>query len=149
MWSCYTWPDPFCTILPWSCTILHLYYFALVQYFGHLMWRTDSLEKTLLLGKIEGRRRSGWQRMRWHQWLDGHAFEQAPGVGDGKPDVLQSMGSQRVRCEWATELNWTDNNDTKIHETFHILRGLPWICLQCRSPGFNPWVGKIPWRKAW
>ena len=35
-----------------------------LQYFGHLMWRTDSLEKTLLLGKIEGRRRSGWQRMR-------------------------------------------------------------------------------------
>ena len=39
-----------------------------LQYFGHLMWRTDSLEKTLRLGKIEGRRRRGWQRMRW---LDG------------------------------------------------------------------------------
>ena len=38
------------------------------QYFGHLMWRTDSFEKTLMLGKIEGRRRRGWQRMRW---LDG------------------------------------------------------------------------------
>ena len=36
-----------------------------LQYFGHLMWRADSLEKTLLLGKIEGRRRRGWQRMRW------------------------------------------------------------------------------------
>ena len=35
------------------------------QYFGHLMWRTDSFEKTLILGKIEGRRRRGWQRMRW------------------------------------------------------------------------------------
>ena len=39
-----------------------------LQYFGHLMWRSDSLEKTLMLGKIEGRRRRGWQRMRW---LDG------------------------------------------------------------------------------
>ena len=39
-----------------------------LQYFGHLMQRTDSLEKTLMLGKIEGRRRRGWQRMRW---LDG------------------------------------------------------------------------------
>ena len=39
-----------------------------LQYFGHLMWRTDSLEKTLMLGKIEGRRRRGWQKMRW---LDG------------------------------------------------------------------------------
>ena len=36
-----------------------------LQYFGHLMQRTDSLEKTLMLGKIEGRRRRGWQRMRW------------------------------------------------------------------------------------
>ena len=36
-----------------------------LQYFGHLMWRTDSLEKTLMLGEIEGRRRRGWQRMRW------------------------------------------------------------------------------------
>ena len=40
----------------------------ILQYFGHLMWRPDSLEKTLMLGKIEGRRRKGWQRMRW---LDG------------------------------------------------------------------------------
>ena len=40
----------------------------MLQYFGHLMWRTDSLEKTLMLGKIEGKRRRGWQRMRW---LDG------------------------------------------------------------------------------
>ena len=39
-----------------------------LQYFGHLMWRTESLEKTLMLGKIDGRRRRGWQRMRW---LDG------------------------------------------------------------------------------
>ena len=39
-----------------------------LQYFGHLMWRTDSLEKTLMLGNIEGRRRRGWRRMRW---LDG------------------------------------------------------------------------------
>ena len=52
------------------------------QYFGHLMWRTNSLEKTLMLGKTEARRR-GWQRMRWHHWLDGHEFEWALGVGDG------------------------------------------------------------------
>ena len=58
-----------------------------LQYLGHLMWRTDSLEKPLMLGKIEGRRSRGWQRMRWlvgwHHWLDGHEFEQALGVGDG------------------------------------------------------------------
>ena len=56
-------------------------------YFGHLMLRTDSLEKTLMLGKIEGRRRSGWQRMRWldgwHHQLNRHEFEQALGDGEG------------------------------------------------------------------
>jgi len=57
-----------------------------LQYFGHLMQRTDSLEKTLMLGKIEGTRRRGWQRMRW---LDGITDSmdmnlQAPGVGEGQ-----------------------------------------------------------------
>ena len=70
-----------------------------LQYFGHLMRRSDSLEKTLMLGKIEGRRRRGQQRM---SWLDGitnlmDVSEQAPGVGDGQGGlVLQSIGSQRV-----------------------------------------------------
>ena len=50
-----------------------------LQYFGHLMQITDSLEKILMLGKIEGGRRRGPQRIRW---LDGHEFEQAPGVDD-------------------------------------------------------------------
>ena len=66
-----------------------------LQYFGHLMRRTDSLEKTLMLGKIEGMRRRGRQRMRPLHGIT--EFEQALGVGDGrKPGVLQSMGSQRV-----------------------------------------------------
>ena len=63
-----------------------------LQYFGHLMRRTDSLEKTLMLGKIEGRRRRGQQRMRqmvgWHHRLDGHEFDQAPGVGDGQGGLV-------------------------------------------------------------
>ena len=50
-----------------------------LQYFGHLMGRTDSLEKTLMLGKIGSMKRSGW-----HHQLNGHEFEQAPGVGDGQ-----------------------------------------------------------------
>ena len=50
-----------------------------LQYFGHLMGRTDSLDKTLMLGKIEGRRR-GQQMVGWHHQLDGHDFEQAPGA---------------------------------------------------------------------
>ena len=55
------------------------------QYFGHLMQRTNSLEKTLMVGKIEGRRRRGRQRMvGWHHQLDGHEFEQALGEGEGQ-----------------------------------------------------------------
>ena len=51
-----------------GCSLEGLMLKLKLHYFGHLMWRADSLEKTLMLGKIEGRRRRGWQRMRW---LDG------------------------------------------------------------------------------
>ena len=57
-----------------------------LQYFGHLMQRADSFEKTLMLGKIEGRRKGMTEdeMAGWHHRLDGHEFEQAPGVGDGQ-----------------------------------------------------------------
>ena len=80
-----------------------------LQYFGHLMQRTDLLEKTLMLGKIEGGRRRGRQRMRWldemvHQRLDGHEFEQAQRVGDGQGSlVFCSPWGRRVGDDRATE----------------------------------------------
>ena len=81
-----------------------------LQCFGHLMQRTDSLEKTVMLGKIEDRRKRGWQRMRS---LDGITDSMDMSSSKlwklwwtGKPGVLQSMGSQRVRHDWATELKW-------------------------------------------
>ena len=58
-----------------------------LQYFGHLMRRVDSLEKTLMLGKIEGRRRMGMtedEMVGWHHRLNGHVFGWTPGVGDGQ-----------------------------------------------------------------
>ena len=57
-----------------------------LQSFGHLMGRTDSFEKTLMLGKIEGGRRRGTEgeMVGWHHQLDGHGFEWTPGVGDGQ-----------------------------------------------------------------
>ena len=59
-----------------------------LQYFGHLMQRTDSFGKTLMLGKIEGGRRRGQQRMRWLDGLSGHEFEQAPVVGEGQGSLV-------------------------------------------------------------
>ena len=83
-----------------------------LQYFGHLMQRADSFEKTLMLGKIEGRRR-GQQRIRWLDgitqwtwvWANSRRWWRT-----GKPGVLQSMESQKVRHDWSTEQDQTHNN---------------------------------------
>ena len=84
-----------------------------LQYFSHLMWRTDSLEKTLMLGKIEDRRRKGWQRMRWHHQLNGHELEQAPGVGDGQGGLACCVPwghKESDMTEWL-------NNNKSIHNS--------------------------------
>ena len=92
------------------------------------MRRTDSFEKTLMLGKIEGGRRRGWQRMRW---LDGMTqwtwvwVNSGSWSWTGRPGVLHSVGSQRVGHNWVTELNWT------LLETLFV----SWIPFQITSDG--------------
>ena len=84
------------------------------QWFGHLMWRMDSLEKTLMLDKIEGRRRRG--RQRWDGWMASSTqwtwvwASSESWWWTGRPGMLQSMGSPRVGHDWATDLNWTEHS---------------------------------------
>ena len=92
-----------------KCSLRGLMLKLKLQYFGYLMRRADSFAKTLMLGKIEGRRRRRRQRMRW---LDGITDSVDKSLGklwelvmDRRPGVLWSMGSQRVGHDWATELN--------------------------------------------
>ena len=96
-----------------GCALKGLMLKLKLQYFGHLMWRVDSLEKTLMLGGIVGRRRKGWQRMRWLDGITDLMDMSWVNSGSlwwtGRPGVLWFMGSQRVGHDWATELNWTDS----------------------------------------
>ena len=87
-----------------------------LQYFGHLIQRADSWEKTLMLSKTKGRRRRGWQRMvGWHHWLNGYKFEQSQGESEGQ-------GSLACCSPWGLKelaaVEWLNNNNNSSHSAF-------------------------------
>ena len=94
-----------------GCSLEGLMLKLKLQYFGHLMRRVDTLEKTLMLGGIGGRRRRGRQRMDemagWHHWLDGRESEGTRGVGDGQGGLACWDSWGRKESDTTEWLNWT------------------------------------------
>jgi len=100
-----------------------------LQYFGHLMRRVDSLEKTVMLGWIGVRRRRGWQRMRWLDGItdsmDMSLNELLEMVMDRKAWRAVIHGVAKSRHDWATELNWTEQH--KCPETNEWIQNMWYI----------------------
>ena len=118
-----------------GCSLEGLMLKLKLQYFGHLMRRVDSLEKTLMLGGIGSRRRRGWQR--WDGWMASPTRWTWIWVNSrswwwtGRPGMLQFMWSQRVGHYWATELNWTFSisvNSTIIYSVVQRIKNFPNHC---------------------
>ena len=100
-----------------GCSLVGLMLKMILQYFSPLMWRADSFEKTLLLGKIEGRRRrlmTEDEMVGWHHWLNGHGFGWTLGVGDGQGGLACCGLWGRKELDTTERLNWCSSSTEKL-----------------------------------
>ena len=93
-----------------GCSLEGLMLKLKLQYFGHLMRRADSFEKTLILGKIEDRKKGTTEdkMVGWHHWLNGHGFGWTLGVGDGQGGLVCRSSWGCKESDMTEQLNWTE-----------------------------------------